>query len=152
MNGLPHGAMVFVGDGRKALFLRNDGDEKFPNFVTEKVFQDENPATHEQGSDAPGRGFARAGGERRNAMEPTDWHEIEEHRFVQRVAEAIEALVRTRDAPALAVVAPPRALADIRAALHNDVKARVIVEINKDLTRHPVWEIEKRVIAELSGR
>jgi len=152
MNRLPHGAVVFVGDGRKALFLRNDGDEKFPNFVIEKVFQDENPATHEQGSDAPGRGFARAGGERRSAMEQTDWHELEEHRFVQRVAEAIETLVRTRGAPALAVVAPPRALADIRAALHDDVKARVVLEINKDLTKHPVWEIEKHVMADLHGR
>jgi len=26
---IPHHALVFVGDGRKALFLRNDGDEKF---------------------------------------------------------------------------------------------------------------------------
>ncbi len=27
---LPHDAFVLVGDGRKALFLRNAGDEKFP--------------------------------------------------------------------------------------------------------------------------
>lgn len=27
---IPHNAFVFVGDGRKALFLRNEGDEKFP--------------------------------------------------------------------------------------------------------------------------
>jgi protein required for attachment to host cells len=25
---IPHNAVVFVGDGRKALFLRNEGDEK----------------------------------------------------------------------------------------------------------------------------
>ena len=52
---IPHNALVFVGDGRKALFLRNDGDAKFPNLKTEKVFEDENPPTHEQGSDRPGR-------------------------------------------------------------------------------------------------
>jgi len=39
------------GDGRKALFLRNHGDEKFPNLRAEKVFEDENPPTHEQGSE-----------------------------------------------------------------------------------------------------
>ena len=33
---IPHNALVFVGDGRKALFLRNDGDAKFPNLKTEK--------------------------------------------------------------------------------------------------------------------
>jgi protein required for attachment to host cells len=48
---IPHDAFVFVGDGRKALFLRNEGDEKFLNLKTERVFQDENPPTHEQGSD-----------------------------------------------------------------------------------------------------
>jgi protein required for attachment to host cells len=30
---IPNDAVVFVGDGRKALFLRNEGDEEFPNLV-----------------------------------------------------------------------------------------------------------------------
>ena len=51
---IPHHAFVFVGDGRKALFLRNDGDETFPNLRTEKVFEDENPSSHEQGTERPG--------------------------------------------------------------------------------------------------
>ena len=38
---IPHQALVFVGDGRKALFLRNDGDAKFPNLRVEKVFENE---------------------------------------------------------------------------------------------------------------
>ena len=115
---IPHDAFVFVGDGRKALFLRNAGDEKFANFVTERVFVDEeNPSTHEQGTDRPGRGFASAGSTRRSAMEPTDWHEIEEHRFVQRASEALERLVRERASPALIIAAPPRTLADLRNAL-----------------------------------
>ena len=43
---IPHDAIVFVGDGRKALFLRNDGDKKFPDLKAERVFIDENPPTH----------------------------------------------------------------------------------------------------------
>jgi len=143
---IPHDAFVFVGDGRKALFLRNAGDAKFPNLVTERVLVDDNPPTREQGSDKPGRGFAAAHAARRSAMEPTDWHEIEEHRFAHRVSGALEALVRRLDAPALVVVAPPRALADLRKALHDDVKARLIGEIDKDLTKHPVWEIERLIV------
>ena len=143
---LPHDAFVFVGDGRKALFLRNAGDAKFPNLVTERVFAEENPATHDQGSDKPGRSFASAHSTQRSSMEPTDWHEIEEHRFVQRVSAALEALVRRLDTPALVIVAPPRALADLRQALHGDVKARLIGEIDKDLTKHPVREIERLVV------
>jgi protein required for attachment to host cells len=144
---IPHDAFVFVGDGRKALFLRNAGDEKFPNLVTERVFTDENPPTHEQGSDRGGRAFASAHATSRSAMETTDWHEIEEHRFAQRVSAALETLVRERGAPKLVIVAPPRTLADLRHALHPDVKALIVGEIDKDLTKHPVWEIERHILA-----
>jgi protein required for attachment to host cells len=143
---IPHDAFVFIGDGRKALFLRNAGDAKFPNLVTERVFADANPATHDQGSDKPGRSEASGHASRRSAMEQTDWHEIEEQRFVQRVSAALEAVVRRLNAPALVIVAPPRALAALRQALHDDVKARLIGEIDKDLTKHPVWEIERLVV------
>ncbi|MGA8990536.1 MAG: host attachment protein, partial [Rhodoplanes sp.] len=44
---IPHDAFVFVGDGRKALFLRNEGDEKFLNLKTERVLRDQNPPTRE---------------------------------------------------------------------------------------------------------
>ncbi len=91
---IPHDAFIFVGDGRKALFLRNEGDEKFPNLKTEQVFAEENPPTHEQGTDRPGRGAESSGTHRRSSVEQTDWHHLEEHRFTQRVASALEALVR----------------------------------------------------------
>jgi len=144
---IPHHALVFVGDGRKALFLRNEGDEKFPDLKTEKVFADENPPSHEQGSDRPGH-IGKGPQGRRSAVEPTDWHDIEEHHFVRKVAAAMEQAVRAGKVKALIVVAPPRTLADLRNALHADVKACVIAEINKDLTKHPVWDIEKHLTAE----
>jgi protein required for attachment to host cells len=145
---IPHDAFVFVGDGRKALFLRNASDEKFPNFWTERVFVDDNPSTHEQGSDRPGRAFKRAGTNVRSGVEETDWHELEQHRFAQRVAAAMERLVRERNAKALVVVAPPRTLADLRHAFHADVKRRIIAEVDKELTKHPVHEIEKHLVGE----
>ena len=143
---IPHDAFVFVGDGRKALFLRNAGDERFPNFRAERVFVDDNPPTHEQGSDRPGRAFKRAGTNLRSGVEDTDWHELEQHRFAHRVAETMEHLVRERKVKALVVVAPPRTLADLRAAFHLDVKSRIIAEIDKDLTKHPLHEIEKHLV------
>lgn len=144
---IPHDAFVFVGDGRKALFLRNAGDEKFPNLKTERVFIDENPPTREQGSDRPGRAFKRARTSRRTGMQTTDWHDLEEHRFAQRVAAAMENLVRAREVKALVVVAPARTLAELRHAFHTDVKGRIIAEIDKELTKHPVGEIEKHLVS-----
>jgi protein required for attachment to host cells len=145
---IPHNALVFVGDGRKALFLRNDGDAKFPNLKTEKVFEAENPPTHEQGSDRPGRVSEAAVAGRRSAVEPTDWHDIEEHRFARTVAVALEQMVRTSKVEAVIVVAPPKTLAELRSAFHSDVKACIVAEINKDLTKHPIGEIEKHLAGE----
>ncbi|MGO8737650.1 host attachment protein [Rhodoblastus sp.] len=144
---LPHDAFVFVGDGRKALFLRNEGDEKYANLVTVRVMAGEdNPPSRDQGTDRPGRAFGAAHSNARSAMEPTDWHEIEEHRFAERAAQALETIVRERGAPALVIAAPARTLADLRRCLHADVKAKVRAEIDKDFTKIPVWEIEKHIL------
>jgi len=116
MTKLPHDALVFVGDGRKALFLRNAGDEKFPDLRTERVFAEDNPPTHVQGADRPGRAVESAGTGRQSSVEQTDWHHLEEHRFVTRVAEALEDVVRKTGVPALLIAAPPKTLADLRKA------------------------------------
>jgi len=139
---IPHNAFVFVGDGRKALFLRNEGDELYPNLKTESVFEDVNPLTHEQGSERPGRVSKGPDSGQRSAVEQADWHHIEEHRFARKVAAAMEEVVRARKVRALIVVAPPKTLADLRSSFHADVQARIIAEINKDLTKHPVADIE----------
>lgn len=141
---LPHDAFVFVGDGRKALFLRNEGDEKFLNLKTEQVLVDQNPPTREQGSDQPGRAFASVGS-RRSAVEEADWHVLEEQRFAHEVAAALERIVRDRKVKALVVVAPPKTLAELRKAFHSEVKNRIVAEIDKDLTKQPVYEIEKHL-------
>jgi protein required for attachment to host cells len=145
---IPHNAFVFVGDGRKAIFLRNEGDEVYPNLKVENVFEDDNPPTHEQGSDRPGRISKGPHSSQRSAVESVDWHVIEEHRFVKKVAAQIEKVVRQKKAPALVIVAPPRTLADLREALHSDIRAHIIAEINKDLTKHSVGDIEQRLTAE----
>ena len=144
---IPHDAFVLVGDGRKALFLRNEGDEKYPNLKTERVFEDVNPLTHQQGGERPGRLSKAFGSDRRSAVEPVDWHDLEEQRFARKVAVAMEEIVRARKVPALVVVAPPRTLADLRSAFHPDIRARIIAEINRDLTKHPIGDIEKHLTA-----
>ena len=120
---VPHNAFVFVGDGRKALVLRNDGDAQFLNLKAERVFTDENPPTHEQGTDRPGRSYSSVGAGR-SSVTQTDWHALEEHRFAREVAAALERVVRERGVETLIIVAPPRALADLRKAFHVDVKKR----------------------------
>ena len=142
---VPHNAYVFVGDGHKALVFRNEGSPEFPNLKTEWVFVDQkNPPTHDQGSDRPGRSHSSVG-PGRSSVSQTDWHELEEHKFAREAAAALEKMVRERKVEALVVVAPARALADLRKAFHDDVKKKIVAEIDKDLTKHPVDEIGKHL-------
>lgn len=138
---LPHKVWVLVGDGRKALVLRNDGDELYPNLKAISVFNDAaNPATAQHGTDRPGRSVEHMTG-RRSGMEQTDWHEIAEQRFAHSVATTLCA--RENDIDALIIVAPPKTLAELREAFSSGLKRKVVAEVNKDLTKHPVHEIER---------
>lgn len=57
MNDLqvPKGALILVGDGRKALFLRNKGAQTHIELTAERVLEQDDPPTREQGTDRPGR-------------------------------------------------------------------------------------------------
>jgi protein required for attachment to host cells len=46
---------------------------------------------------------------------------------------------------ALVVVAPPRTLAELRGAFHDDVKARIVAELDRDLTKRSVGDIERHL-------
>lgn len=147
---LPHGALVFVGDGRKALFLRNQGDGTLPDLQVEQVFEHDNPPNHEQGSEAPGRVSKAIHSGQRSAVEGIDWHNLEEHRFARRVAAALEQAVRRKKVSALVVVAPPKTAADLRKAFHADIRALIVAEVHKDLTKHPIAEIEKHLMGRVA--
>lgn len=143
---IPRNAYVIVGDGRKALFLRNEGGGAALRLKTERTLTNDNPATREQGSDQPGRSMQSVGSSR-SAMEQTDWHEIGEQRFARTIADAIEELARDPAIPGFVIAAAPRTLAELRRLLSDHVKTRIIAEIDKDLTGHPVPDIERHLMA-----
>jgi protein required for attachment to host cells len=139
-----HGDWVIVCDGKKALVLENAGDEKFLNLKTREVHEHPDPKTHELGTDAPGRAFSSVGTER-SSMEQTDWHGQEEDRFLRRLAERLNAAVNAGQAKSLILVAPPRALGVLRQTYSHNLRAAVRAEIDKDLVRLPVHEIEEHL-------
>lgn len=142
---LPHDGLVIVSDGRKALFLKNKGDEVYPNFQVDRVLQaPDNPLTHEQGTDR--RGLVGMGAQR-SAIEQTDWHDLAERKFADEVAGAVNTLCSNGTVKAIIVAAPPRTLAELRNRFSDAVKQRIVAEVNKDLTKHPVYEIEQHLTA-----
>jgi protein required for attachment to host cells len=144
---LAHGAWVFVGDGQKALFLINEGDEKFPNLRRLSVEEHRDPPSREQGSDAPGRAFASVG-DIRSAMGETDWHELEKERFAAAIAERINKAAQSEAFNQLVVVAPPKVLGELRGEFGKATESKIVAEIPKDLTHHTIAEIERLLTAQ----
>ena len=140
------GEWVVVCDGTKALVLENVGDDMHPNLKTKEVYQQEAPKTHEQGTDQPGRSINSVGSAR-SAMEQTDFHDQDERRFLEKLAARLDSAVQAGEAKSVVIAAPPRALGALRQAYTAKLRAAVAAEIDKDLVRMPVHEIEKHLAA-----
>jgi len=139
-----HGEWVVVCDGAKALVLKNDGDIRAPNLKTVQVFEQKDLATHVIGTDAPGRTFNSVGSAR-SAVEQTDWHDQAERAFLTQLAQHLEEALASGKTKSLIIVASPRALGMIRPAYSQAVTGAVRIEVDKDLVKMPVHEIEKRL-------
>jgi protein required for attachment to host cells len=141
-----NGEWVVVCDGAKALILENAGDLKFPNLKTLEVFEQKDLPTRDLGTDQPGRTNASVG-TIRSAMEQTDWHDQAERAFLTQLAQRLDAAVSAGKTKSLIVVAPPRALGMLRPAYSHALRGAVRAELDKDLVKMPVHEIEKRLSA-----
>ena len=141
-----HNALILVGDGQKALFLRNRGNAQRVDLVVERIFEQDNPATRDQGTDRPGRSIASPG-VARSAMEEVDWHHMAKERFANELAEVLYRHAHANRFEKLIVIAPPKILGNLRKAFHAEVADRVVAEIPKELTSHPISEIEKLLAA-----
>lgn len=143
---VPHGSMVLVADGEKMLFFRNEGEALAPQLSVERNLVQDNPPDREQKTDAPGRGHSPGPG--RSAHEETDYHRLEKDRFAADTAEMLNRWALRNDYESLIVVAPPRTLGELRKHYHKETEKRIAGEVPKDLTGHPVPEIERILVQE----
>jgi len=143
---IPNEALVLVADGRKMLFLRNKGDGALIDLRVESHREQENPAIRDQATDAPGRSISSVGSAR-SSMEPTDFHQLQEDRFAAEAAELLRKRALSNDFEQLIIVAPPRTLGELRKHYHKTVEARLIAEIDKDLTGMTIPTIEQNITA-----
>jgi len=139
---IPSNALVLVGDGRRALFLRNKGTPRALELIVEREMRQENPPTREQGTDRPGRHHG-VDGVSRTAIEETDWHVRAEEQFASEIAETLYEMEHAQEFDELVVVAPPKMLGDLRAAFPPEVAQCIVAEVPKDLTAHPVPDLAK---------
>ncbi len=145
---VPHNSFVVVADGKKMLFFRNEGDAEFLKLEVDRKREQELPADRDLKRDESGRTFDASGGAGRSAYEETDFHQLEEDRFAAETAEMLKTRALRNEFESLIIVAPPKTLGELRKHYHKEVEKRLAGEIAKDLTGHPVTEIEKIISAQ----
>lgn len=143
------GDWIVVLDGRKALFLANEGDEVYPNLKTREVREHQAPPDRDLSADRPGRVYQSAA-PMRSAVEQTDRHDEEEENFVIGVANRLGEVIAAGETKNLIIAAPARVLGLMRQNSSDAVKSAIRAEVGRDLTRLPVFEIEQRLQKELA--
>lgn len=149
MAELKPGTWVLICDGEKALFLRNDGDAEAPDLNVVRIKEQENPKDIDQSANRPGR-MPDTGVGHRSAFEDTDWHQLAKERFAFDLADRLYKQAHRGAFDRIVIVAAARTLGALRGELHREVSDKVIAEIDKDLTNHPLDEVERRVKAHLA--
>jgi len=144
---LANNALVLVTDGRKTLFFRNQGDQNQIDLRTEAFDEREDLPNSELKSDAAGSN-AQSGGFGRPAYEETDFHQLEEDRWAQGAAEAVNKRVLRNNFDQLVIIAPPKTLGLIRKKLHKEAERRLVCEIPKEMTGRTIPAIEALIVGE----
>jgi protein required for attachment to host cells len=144
---IPHGALVLVADGKKLLWLRNQGDSELIDLRTESHDHRDDPMDRDIKTDAPGTQGQRWG-DGRPAMDEVDFHQQGEDRWIKDAAEEVNRRALSNDFDALAVIIPPKALGEFRKKLHKEAERRLVLTVNKEMTDRPIPDIEELLVGE----
>lgn len=148
MAELRNGTWVLLADGEKALFLRNDLDEINPDLNVVREEAQTNPSDAEQGVEPPGR-MPDGGVQQRSALQEADWHQLAKDRFADDMADLLYKYAQRNAFSHLVVCAPAKVLGELRKHYHKEVRARLVAEVDKDFTNHPLDKVETLLKEEL---
>lgn len=148
---LTNGTWVLIADGEKALFLRNTVDAISPALDVVRKNEQENPSDYAQSANRPGR-MQDGGVQQRSAMDDTDWHQLAKERFAHELADILYKYAHKGAFDRIVLVAQPKILGDLRQKLHKTVREKVVAEVDKDLSNHPLDKVETMLKAELDPK
>ncbi len=150
MTSIKHGTWVLVADGEKALFLQNQTDGENPHLQVVRKEEQDNPKDIDQSANRPGS-IGRSAGHGSDSYDDTDWHELAKERFAADLADMLYERAHKGKFDEIVLVASPNVLGELRDKLHQEVTDKVVGEIAKTLTNHPLNDIEKIVKADLAA-
>ena len=139
------GGWVVVADGEKALILGNNGEKFNPSLGVLKKVQRVVDSDGEQFSDRPGR-LSDGPSDHRSSVEQTDLHDRNKQQFARELADLLNSKAAGKQFEELVIVAPSNVLHVLRDGLAGAAAAKVVGEMDKDLTNHPVDKIRDIVL------
>ena len=129
---------ILIADGARARIILSEGWSSGLERALNYDFAASHAPTRTYGADRPGRTSESADGSR-HALEPrVDWHQYEKHLFAVSMAKVLDQAAERGVFDRLVLVAPPKTLGALRAALKPRTRKMVIAELGKDLTHVPV--------------
>lgn len=144
---LQRDALVLVCDGRKAVFLVNDGPATQPDLKVRDVMEAKAAA---EPSDRPGRRPDRRGADggkgSLSGMEMPDPHALEAEAFVREIAERLARAVAADAPPAIVLAAAPDVLGALRKHMPENAASLILAEFPKDLAHLPVDRIAAAIL------
>jgi len=130
---MPHGTLIAVADGAHLELYRNSGQEAHPKLSPVAA-----PNLPPHGSDSGKR-------HRASAANP-DHRLLEEDNFIAAIADWLNHQAIDGAIEGLVIVAPPRALGELRLHYHPKLAEKILAEIHHDLVGRPVADIESALI------
>jgi protein required for attachment to host cells len=140
---------IAVADSAHATIYAQTAPGAPLNPVPDGVLASPNLKGREIVSDRPGRSFDSAGQGRHATESEVDPRRQQDIEFVREVATRLEDHAKRGDFDRLILVAPPRTLGDLRAALDKNAKSRIAAEIAKDFVALRPDELRVRIADEL---
>jgi protein required for attachment to host cells len=126
---------LVVADGQRATVYHNTGPGKGLEIIPGLGGHQEVPRSNEITSDASGRNRGPGGSGAAPMDGGSDPHELEEKRFTESLADAVNRAALAKQFDRLILAAPPRTLGILRKSLSSHASNRVIAELDKDLTK-----------------
>ena len=130
----PKRTWILIADGARARIVVNESPGAGIEPVYPYVFAASSAPARDYGADKPGRTHS-PGGARQTSYQPReDWHAFEKGKFATEIAQILNRQAEAHAFDQLVLVAPPKIMGILRAALKGPVGSRVVAEVVKDLT------------------
>jgi protein required for attachment to host cells len=132
---------ILVADGARAHILLSEGRGKPLTEVPGSEQKLDLKPDREMSAERPGRVHESANVER-HAIERDDLHRREKERFAQSLAADLDRRLASGEYGRLVIAAAPETLGVIRSTLTDRVRAVIMAEVAKDLTKLPNAEVK----------